>query len=145
MARRTPIMRTATDKLRIIEEANAEGAVQARICEKYDVSPGLVYTWKQKERVLRKKAEKEAKTTAKAYSNGHANGLAEVSTNGHANGAALGKAPEGPPKLFITGLAAMVKELVKAEVDAQLPVIVQRRLDHLVSAGLGIAQENKTN
>jgi transposase len=38
---------TAADKLRIVEEAFAPGAVAKRVAERYEISTGLLFTWRR--------------------------------------------------------------------------------------------------
>ena len=38
---------TPTDKLRIVEEAFAPGAVAKRVAERYEISTGLLFTWRR--------------------------------------------------------------------------------------------------
>jgi transposase-like protein len=38
---------TAADKLRIVEEAFAPGAVAKRVAERHEISTGLLFTWRR--------------------------------------------------------------------------------------------------
>src|SRR3954453_13335651 len=38
---------TASDKLRIVEEAFAPGAVAKRVAERHEISTGLLFTWRR--------------------------------------------------------------------------------------------------
>lgn len=116
-------------KVRILDEIAAGQSSASAIAEREGIPAGSLYNWKSNERAIRAAFAKKLKQQGK---------VANGSSVANGNGTTAHKAPpvekEPAAKLQILGLTPLIKELVKAEIDQQLPGLVKEGVEAFFTA-----------
>lgn len=120
------VLRSAAEKLSILEEAAVEGVKVSAVCAKHGISGTLFYQWRKAESKIRKRAKQEARQAP----------VEQIQTTVFPPKASPKPAPPEQPitaRSVITGLGPLIAD-VRATVISELAEEVGGKLAELIDA-----------